>query len=92
MADNVTHNRRSLEEDAQTIIGAPFVDQYGNYLGKVKAIDEDCYCIDRSYARFPDLYVPFDLCVYGAKQLKLIISIDEINQRDCQVFNMRNQQ
>ncbi len=73
------------------MMGVALVDRFGDYLGKVKAIDGGCYVVDRSYARLPDLSVPFDLCVYGAKQLKLIISRAELGKRDCWAAQVRGE-
>ncbi len=68
--------------DGTTVeVGMPLVDKNGNFIGKVKEIQEKGFLVDRSSLHFEDLFVPYWVCLQdGPGEIKLEIAQNEVNQ------------
>ncbi len=62
--------------------GVPLVDKDGNYIGKVKAVNQEKIVVDRSAQHCADLRVPFEAVEKaGPGQIRLRFSEKEIDQQ-----------
>ncbi len=70
--------------DGTTIqVGLPLVDRYGNFIGKVKEIQEQGFVVDRSPQHFEDLFVPYWVCMNDrAEQIWVDIAEYEVNKKE----------
>lgn len=69
--------------DGTTIeVGMPLVDKNGNFIGKIKEIQEKGFLVERSSLHFEDLFVPYWICLEdGPGQIKAEISENEVNTK-----------